>query len=107
MLEQSILESAGYDVGLAVSGEDGLHEARKKRYALFIVDVEMPRMNGFEFLGKVRADPDLRQTPAILVTSRSDPEDKRRGKDAGARAYIVKSEFDQTVLLETIRRLIG
>lgn len=107
MLEQSILESAGYDVGLAVNGQEGLNEARKKRYALFIVDVEMPKMNGFEFISTIRADPDLRDTPAILVTSRADPEDKRRGKEAGARAYIVKSEFDQTVLLETIRRLVG
>jgi two-component system chemotaxis sensor kinase CheA len=107
MLEQSILESAGYEVDLAVSGEDAIEKARRRRYALFIVDIEMPGMNGFEFIAASRADPALRDVPAILVTSRADPEDKRRGKDVGARAYIVKSDFDQEQLLEAIRRLTG
>jgi len=107
MLEQSILESAGYRVELAVSGEDGLAKARQRAYAAFIVDVEMPGMSGFEFISEVRRDPALRDTPAVLVTSRNDPQDKRRGKDVGARAYIVKSEFNQADLLEAIRRLAG
>jgi two-component system chemotaxis sensor kinase CheA len=64
-------------------------------------------MSGFDFIAQVRHDPELRDTPSILVTSRGDPEDKRRGKAVGARAYIVKSEFDQNRLLETIRRLLA
>ena len=107
MLEQSILESAGYTVHVASSGEEGLDKARQTRYALFLVDVEMPGMDGFTFIESTRADPDLRDTPAILVTSRGSPEDQQRGKEAGARGYIVKSEFDQGVLLERIRALIG
>jgi two-component system chemotaxis sensor kinase CheA len=107
MLEQSILESAGYEVDLAVSGEEGLEKARTRRYGAFVVDVEMPGMDGFELLARLRSDPELHDIPAILVTSRAAPEDKRRGKEVGARAYIVKSEFDQAELLQTIRRLIG
>jgi two-component system chemotaxis sensor kinase CheA len=107
MLEQSILESAGYRVDVAVSGEEALEKARIERYGLFIVDIEMPGMSGFDFIAQVRHDPELRDTPSILVTSRGDPEDKRRGKAVGARAYIVKSEFDQNRLLETIRRLLA
>ena len=107
MLEQSILESAGYRVELATSGEEGLAKARQQRYGAFIVDVEMPGMNGFEFISAVRDDDRLSMTPSILVTSRADPTDKRRGKEVGARAYIVKSEFDQAELLEAIRRLVG
>ncbi len=107
MLEKSILESAGYDVELAVSAEEGLAKACDGRYSLFIVDVEMPGMNGFEFVETTRADPSLRGIPAILVTSRNAPEDRRRGEQAGARAYIVKGEFDQGKLLQTIRTLIG
>ncbi|MCC6575624.1 MAG: response regulator [Planctomycetes bacterium] len=107
MLEQSILESAGYEVDLAVCAEDGLEMARRRRYGVFIVDVEMPGMNGFEFIAKTRADVELRDVPAILVTSRSDPEDKKRGKDVGARAYVVKSEFDQVEMLKLISRLMG
>lgn len=106
MLEQSILESAGYRVDLAISAEDGLEKARAKRYGLFIVDVEMPGMNGFEFVSLTRDDPDLRVTPAILVSSRDTDEDKRRAAAAGARAYIVKGEFEQGHLLTTIRSLM-
>jgi two-component system chemotaxis sensor kinase CheA len=107
MLEQSILESAGYEVDLAISGEEGLHKAHHRRYALFLVDVEMPGMDGFEFIARVRADADLRTVPAMLVTSRNAPEDRRRGEEVGAVAYIVKSEFDQTELLGRIRALVG
>jgi two-component system chemotaxis sensor kinase CheA len=107
MLEQSILESAGYEVELANSAEEALGKAKEKRYALFVVDVEMPGMDGFEFVGRTRADPELRETPAILVTSRGSTEDRKRGRDAGARGYIDKGEFDQGHLLQTIRELIG
>jgi two-component system, chemotaxis family, sensor kinase CheA len=107
MLEQSILESAGYEVDLATSAEEALVRARERGYGLFLVDVEMPGMDGFEFVAKTRADPLLRDTPAILVTSRGSPIDRRRGQDAGASAYIVKGEFDQGHLLQTIRELLG
>lgn len=107
MLEQSILESAGYEVDLATSGEDGLLKAREKQYGLFLVDVEMPGIDGFEFVSRTQADTVLRTVPAILVTSRSALEDRRRGEQAGARAYIVKGEFDQGHLLQMIRELIG
>jgi two-component system chemotaxis sensor kinase CheA len=105
MLEQSILESAGYEVDLATSAEEGLEKARRRTYQLFLVDVEMPGMDGFAFVERTRADPVLRETPAILVTSLNSPEDRRRGAEAGAYAYIVKGDFDQALLLDTIRRL--
>jgi two-component system chemotaxis sensor kinase CheA len=107
MLEQSILESAGYEVDLATSGEEGLERARSRRYALFLVDVEMPGMDGFTFIERTRGDPILRDIPAILVTSRASPEDRQRGQSVGARAYIVKGEFDQSELLDKIRLLAG
>lgn len=107
MLEQSILQSAGYEVDLAVSAEEALQKAKQRRYGLFIVDVEMPGINGFEFIAAVDKDNELRDIPSILVTSRGEPEDRRRGAEVGAAAYFVKSEFDQVALLDTIKRLIG
>jgi two-component system chemotaxis sensor kinase CheA len=107
MLEQSILESAGYEVELAVSAEEALTKAHDRRYSLFIVDVEMPGMDGFEFVAQTRSEASLRDIPAILVTSRNAVEDRQRGEQVGSRAYIVKSDFDQGQLLQTIQTLIG
>jgi two-component system chemotaxis sensor kinase CheA len=67
----------------------------------------MPGIDGFTFVERLRADTALRDTPAILVTSRNAPEDRRRGRDVGARGYIVKSEFNQADLLNMIRPMAG
>jgi two-component system chemotaxis sensor kinase CheA len=107
MLEQSILESAGYEVDMATSGEEGLEQARRTDYALILIDVEMPGMDGFTFIEQIRRDPKLHGTPTILITSRNAPEDKRRGQEVGAQGYIVKSEFDQAELLDHIKRLVA
>lgn len=107
MLEKSILESCGYLVELACSAEEGIEKARTGRYSLFLVDVEMPGMNGFEFVRTTRADALLSSVPAVLVTSRNSPDDLAQGRDAGAAAHIVKSDFDQRHLLEVIRRVVG
>lgn len=105
MLEQSILESAGYEVELATSGEQGLEKARQRRFDMLLVDVEMPGMDGFTFVEQVRADPRLEKTPTMLVTSRVSPEDLARGKAVGADGHIAKGEFDQVDFLERIDRL--
>jgi len=107
MLEQSILEAAGHRVEVASSAEEALEKAARTRYSLFLVDVEMPGMNGFEFVARTRADARLRAVPAILVTSLHSPADRLRGAQAGACAYIVKSEFDQNRLLAAIREQVG
>ncbi len=107
MLERSILEGAGYDVVTASSAEEALEIVRERTFALFVVDVEMPGMSGFDFVARTRSDPALSGTPAVLVTSRSAPEDRRRGHEVGARAYIVKGELAQDQFLDSVRRLIG
>lgn len=107
MLEQSILESAGYEVDLASSGEEGLKKAQARRYALFIVDIEMPGINGFEFVARAKADPGLRRVPVIMVTSLASAADKKRGADVGVDAYIVKGEFDQKHFVQKVRDLVG
>jgi two-component system, chemotaxis family, sensor kinase CheA len=107
MLEQSILESAGYDVEVAASAEEALAKALDSRYALFLVDVEMPGMDGFAFVERTRASSTLRDVPCVLVTSRSSPEDRRRGLEVGARAYVTKSEFNQGEFLECVGQLVA
>ncbi|OWQ93787.1 hypothetical protein CDN99_04920 [Roseateles aquatilis] len=107
MLEQSILEAAGYRVHMAASAEDGLEAARRERYALILVDVEMPGMDGFEFVTRIRQDDALRDISAVLVTSRNAPEDLARGKSVGADGYIVKGEFAQNEFLAQVARLVA
>jgi two-component system chemotaxis sensor kinase CheA len=106
MVEQNILESAGHRVELASSGEEALEMARAHKYGLFLVDVEMPGIDGFQFLARAREDPMLRGTPSILVTSRNSVEDRRRGEEEGVRGYIVKGEFDQGYFLATVTQLL-
>lgn len=107
MLEQSILEAAGYRVHMAASAEDGLEAALRQPYALILVDVEMPGMDGFEFVARIRGEAALRHIPAVLVTSRNAPEDLARGKAVGADGYIVKGEFAQNEFLAQVARLVA
>jgi two-component system chemotaxis sensor kinase CheA len=107
MLERSILESAGYDVDVAASAEEGLAKASGGGYGLFLVDIEMPGMDGFTFVEHTRADPVLRDIPSILVSSRASEEDRRRGVEAGARLHVAKHDFDQNDLLRHIGELVS
>lgn len=107
MLLKNILETAGYTVSTAIDGIDGFTRLKEERVDLVISDVDMPRMNGFDMTAKIRADKSLNEIPVILVTSLSKREDRERGLEVGANAYIVKSNFDQSNLFGVIERLIG
>lgn len=107
MLELSILETAGYEVDAVSSAEEAVERARETRYALFLVDIELPDMDGFTFVEYIRASATLSEIPCIIMTSRGSAADRRRGLDAGADAYIAKGEFDQGEFLGLIRDLVG
>ncbi|HVT04545.1 MAG TPA: response regulator [Thermoanaerobaculia bacterium] len=106
MLLKSILESAGYKVRTAVDGMEAFTLLRAEAFDLIVSDVEMPRLNGFDLTARIRADGKLADLPVVLVTALETREDRERGIDAGANAYIVKGSFDQSNLLEAVRRLI-
>lgn len=107
MLLKNILETAGYDVNTAIDGIDGYTKLKESVADIVISDVDMPRMNGFDMTSKIRSDKTLSEIPVVLVTSLSKREDRERGLEVGANAYIVKSNFDQSNLLEVIERLLG
>ncbi len=106
-IEKSILESYGYRVTLAEDGRDGLEKAKGFPFDAVITDVEMPQLDGFTLTGLLRKEESYRHKPIIIVTSREKEEDKRRGIQVGADAYIVKGSFDQSILLDTVHNLIG
>lgn len=107
-LLRSILQSAGYNVTTAVDGQDALDKLRAdNQFDLVVSDVEMPRLDGFGLTSSIRSDPELTHIPVIIVTSLHSDEHKRQGIVAGAQAYIVKSQFDQSNLLSAVRDLLG
>ncbi|CAN5736063.1 response regulator [soil metagenome] len=106
-LEQSVLEAAGYDVTTAVNGEDAWNALDREGADMLVADVEMPRMDGFTLCRRVRASQRFSTLPIVLVTGLSSDQDRARGLEAGADAYIVKSGFDQATLLKTVQQLIG
>ena len=105
-LLKSILEVAGYEVVAAVDGMDALTRLKTEPFDLLVSDVDMPRMNGFELTAKIRADRKFAELPVVLVTALGSQKDREYGIEVGANAYIVKSDFDQSNLLEIIRRLM-
>jgi len=105
-LLKNILESAGYRVTTAVDGVDAYTTLKTGMFDLIVSDVEMPRMDGFDLTAKVRADKQHGELPVVLVTSLESREHRERGIDVGANAYIVKSSFDQSNLLDVVRQLI-
>ncbi len=107
MMEKSILESAGYRVDTAVNGEQAWSKLGQQTYALVVTDVEMPGLDGFELTKRIRSHKELKDLPVIIVTSLGTPEQKKKGMEAGANAYIVKKEFDQSRLLDLVARMAG
>jgi two-component system, chemotaxis family, sensor kinase CheA len=105
-LIKNILETAGYQVTTAVDGADAFTKARMGDFDIVVSDVDMPKMNGFELTAKIRSDKKLSEIPVVLVTALESREDKEHGIEVGADAYIIKSSFDQTNLLEIIKKLI-
>lgn len=106
MLLKNILESAGYNVKTAVDGIDAITALKTQDFDLVVSDVEMPRMDGFDLTAKIRSDKKLTELPVVLVTVLERKEDREKGIEVGANAYIVKSSFNQSNLLEVVRRLI-
>jgi two-component system chemotaxis sensor kinase CheA len=104
--EKRILESAGYEVVTAVDGADAFNKLATQEFDAVVSDVEMPNLDGLSLSAKIRENARYKDLPIILVTSLASDEDKQRGAEVGANAYITKGTFEQKVLLETLRRLV-
>ncbi len=106
-LEKNILEAAGYAVDLATDGQEAWEALMAGEVPdLIVSDIAMPRIGGFELTRRIKNETRTEEVPVILVTSLDSAEDKAQGIEVGADAYIVKGQFDQTNLLETIDQLV-
>lgn len=105
-LEKSILENAGYKTSVAVDGKQAWDMLQEQEFDLVVTDIEMPVMNGFELTGLIKQSERLKRLPVIIVTSLAKEEDRRRGIDVGAEAYIVKGQFETRILLDVVEQLV-
>ncbi len=101
-----ILEGAGYDVTAAVDGLDGFNKLKSRNFDAVVSDVQMPNLDGLSLTAKIRQQKEYSELPIILVTTLASEDDRKRGADAGANAYLTKGNFEQKLLLDTIKRLI-
>ncbi|MEB0138618.1 MULTISPECIES: hybrid sensor histidine kinase/response regulator [unclassified Undibacterium] len=101
-----ILEAGGYQVVLAIDGLDAYGKLENQAFRAVVSDINMPNMDGLMLTQKIRADKRFAELPVILVTMQASAADQKRGMDAGANAYISKATFEQSLLLDTLHRLI-
>jgi two-component system sensor histidine kinase and response regulator WspE len=106
-LERQLLENRGYDVEVAIDGMDGWNTVRSSPYDLVVTDVDMPRMDGIQLVRQIKQDARLASIPVVIVSYKDRQEDRMRGLDAGADAYLTKSSFHDETFLRTVVDLIG
>jgi two-component system, chemotaxis family, sensor histidine kinase and response regulator WspE len=106
-LEKKLLQSRGYEVEIAVDGMDAWNAARTGHFDLAITDVDMPRMDGIEFVRLIKKDSNLKSLPVMIVSYKDRAEDRRRGLEAGADYYLAKASFHDEALLQAVVNLIG
>ncbi len=106
-VERNMLAARGYKVDVAVDGMDGWNAIRMEDYDLVISDIDMPRMNGFEFVRLIKQDERLGRTPVMIVSYKDREEDRQRGLQVGADYYLTKGSFHDETLIEAVVDLIG
>ena len=106
-LEKKLLRSRGYEVEIAVDGMDAWNAARTGHFDLVVTDVDMPRMDGIEFVTLIKKDANLKSLPVMIVSYKDRAEDRRRGLEAGADYYLAKASFHDEALLQAVVNLIG
>jgi two-component system sensor histidine kinase and response regulator WspE len=106
-LEKKLLQTRGYEVEIAVDGMDGWNAARSGHFDLVVTDIDMPRMDGIEFVTLIKKDSKLKALPVMIVSYKDRAEDRRRGLEAGADYYLAKASFHDEALLQAVVKLIG
>lgn len=106
-LMRGLLEAGGYRVRAAADGMQAWELLQHEDFDLVVSDVDMPGMTGFDLTTRIRNHPRLGRLPVILVTGQERPEDRQRGLELGANAYILKSRFDEGILMNTVEKLVG
>jgi two-component system sensor histidine kinase and response regulator WspE len=106
-LERKLLSNRGFEVDVAVDGMDGWNAARTEHFDLIVTDIDMPRMDGIELVGRITRDQTLKSVPVMIVSYKDRDEDRQRGLEAGAAYYLTKGSFHDETLIQAVVDLIG
>lgn len=106
-LVQRKLREAGYYAFVARDGEEALKLIQVERPHLVLLDIVLPRLNGFEVLAELRKDAELRKTPVIIISNSGQPTEIEKAREAGVRDWLIKTEFDPAEVLAKVRQQIG
>ena len=101
------LNLEGFDIALAVDGEKGLKMIKEKKPSLILLDIILPKLDGFEILKIIKADKKLKNIPVILLTNLSQKDEVKKGLDLGADDYLIKAHFMPSEVVKKIQRMIG
>lgn len=97
----------GYKINIALNGEEGFRKLEEERPALILLDVMMPKMDGFEVLKRIKADQSMKNIPVILLTNLGGEDDARKGLEMGAVAYLVKSEYTPGEVVAKVKEILA
>jgi two-component system chemotaxis response regulator CheY len=106
MFHRAVLEAAGYAVDEAVNGMEAVEKAAIRGYDLYLVDVNMPKLDGYAFVRELRGHDEWVQAPAVMISTEAEARDKTKAYEAGANLYIVKPTRPPQ-LLACVRTLLG
>ena len=98
---------ANFEVEVAIDGQEGLQKIEKNKPDLILLDIVLPKMDGFEILTKMKANTELKDIPVILLTNLSQRDEVKRGLDLGANDYLIKAHFMPSEVIKKIKTLLG
>lgn len=101
---QTKLESEGFDIELALDGEEGIKKAAKFMPELILLDLILPKMNGFEVLKKLKSEEKTKNIPVIILSNLGQESDVKQGKELGAADYLVKSDHSINEIIDKIKK---
>ncbi len=105
-LEKNILENHGYEIITAVDGQEAFSILNKHRFDLIVTDVLMPNMDGFELTERIKKSEKYKHIPVVIVTTLDSDNEKQKGLEVGADAYIIKQEFESQTLIQIVQQLL-
>ena len=104
---KDVLNEEGYEMLSAFDGEIGLRMSKEKKPDLILLDLILPKIDGFEFLEKLKADPETKDIPVIILTNLERTEDIERALELGATTYLVKANYTLKEVVEKVKKALG